>query len=197
MGKEFMPALNEGSFLLMPTSMPHSGVEANMQIVKQLDMLVQAIPEVEMVVGKAGRAESPLDPAPMSMYENIINYKTEYIQDQDAQKLRFKTDKDGFFQLNIDGKDYWYDRVSGTIWDKDFNYLDENKTKSILKDIQNHLILDENSGQYYRQWRDQIQSPDDIWDEIQLRTSGIPGVTSAPKLQPIETRLVTCPTFGT
>lgn len=65
MGKEFMPALNEGSFLLMPTSMPHSGVEANMQIVKQLDMLVQAIPEVEMVVGKAGRAESPLDPAPM------------------------------------------------------------------------------------------------------------------------------------
>ncbi|MCH6199301.1 efflux RND transporter permease subunit [Aquiflexum sp. LQ15W] len=190
MGKEFMPALNEGSFLLMPTSMPHSGVEANMQIVKQLDMLVQAIPEVEMVVGKAGRAESPLDPAPMSMYENIINYKTEYLQDQDAQKLRFKTDKDGFFQLNIDGKDHWYDRVSGTIWDKDFNYLEENKTKSIVKEIQKHLILDENKGQYFRQWRDQIESPDDIWDEIQLRTSGIPGVTSAPKLQPIETRLV-------
>jgi Cu(I)/Ag(I) efflux system membrane protein CusA/SilA len=190
MGKEFMPALNEGSFLLMPTSMPHSGVEANMQIVKQLDMLVQAIPEVEMVVGKAGRAESPLDPAPMSMYENIINYKTEYLQDQDAQKLRFKTDEDGFFQLNIEGKDHWYDRVSGTIWDKDFNYLEENKTKSIVKEIHKHLILDEKGGQYFRQWRDQIKSPDDIWDEIQLRTSGIPGVTSAPKLQPIETRLV-------
>ena len=190
MGKEFMPALNEGSFLLMPTSMPHSGVEANMQIVKQLDMLVQAIPEVEMVVGKAGRAESPLDPAPMSMYENIINYKTEYIQDQNAQKLRFKTDKDGFFQLNIDDKDHWYDRVSGKIWDNDFNYLEENKTKSIVKEIQKHLVLDENKGQYFRQWRDQIKSPDDIWDEIQLRTSNIPGVTSAPKLQPIETRLV-------
>lgn len=190
MGKEFMPALNEGSFLLMPTSMPHSGVEANMQIVKQLDMLVQAIPEVEMVVGKAGRAESPLDPAPMSMYENIINYKTEYLQDQDAQKLRFKTDKNGFFQISIEGKDHWYDRVTGKIWDEDFNYLEENKTKSIVKEIQKHLILDEKSGQYYRQWRDQIQSPDDIWDEIQLRTSGIPGVTSAPKLQPIETRLV-------
>jgi Cu(I)/Ag(I) efflux system membrane protein CusA/SilA len=190
MGKEFMPALNEGSFLLMPTSMPHSGVEANMQIVKQLDMLVQAIPEVEMVVGKAGRAESPLDPAPMSMYENIINYKTEYLQNGDAQKLRFKTDEDGFFQLNIEGKDYLFDRVSGSIWNKDFNYLEENKTKSIVKEIQKHLILDEKSGQYFRQWRDQIKSPDDIWDEIQLRTSGIPGVTSAPKLQPIETRLV-------
>lgn len=190
MGKEFMPALNEGSFLLMPTSMPHSGVEANMQIVKKLDMLVQAIPEVEMVVGKAGRAESPLDPAPMSMYENIINYKTEYIQDLNAQKLRFKTDGDGFFQLNIDDKDHWYDRVSGKVWDKDLNYLAENKSKSIVKEIQKHLILDENSGQYYRQWRDQIKTPNDIWDEIQIRTSNIPGVTSAPKLQPIETRLI-------
>jgi Cu(I)/Ag(I) efflux system membrane protein CusA/SilA len=70
------------------------------------------------------------------------------------------------------------------------NYLEENKTKSIVKEIQKHLVLDEKSGQYFRQWRDQIKSPDDIWDEIQLRTSGIPGVTSAPKLQPIETRLV-------
>src|SRR3989339_1902725 len=72
--KEFMPALDEGSFLLMPTSMPHSGVEANIKYLQQLDMRVQAIPEVDMVVGKAGRVESALDPAPVSMFENIIQY---------------------------------------------------------------------------------------------------------------------------
>jgi len=190
MGKEFMPALNEGSFLLMPTSMPHSGVEANMQIVKQLDMLVQAIPEVEMVVGKAGRAESPLDPAPMSMYENIINYKTEYLQDENAQKLRFKVDREGNYQIRVNGKNWWFDRQDGAIWDDDKNYLEESKRRGIIRNIAKYLVPDEKRGQYFRQWRDEIRTPDDIWNEIQIRTSNIPGVTSAPKLQPIETRLV-------
>lgn len=190
LGKEFMPALNEGSFLLMPTSMPHSGVEANMQIVKQLDMLVQAIPEVEMVVGKAGRAESPLDPAPMSMYENIINYKTEYIQDDNAEKLRFKVDSEGNYRLQLNGKYWWYDRQNEAIWDDDKIYMEESQRRIAIRKVANYLVPDEGSGQYFRQWRDIIRSPDDIWDEIQIRTSNILGVTSAPKLQPIETRLV-------
>lgn len=190
MGKEFMPALNEGSFLLMPTSMPHSGVEANMQIVKQLDMLVQAIPEVEMVVGKAGRAESPLDPAPMSMYENIINYKTEYLQDENARKLRFKVDKEGNYLITVNGKEWWYDRQDGAIWDEEKNYMDEAQARAVARNISKFLVADDKKGQYFRQWRDEIRTPDDIWDEIQIRTSNLPGVTSAPKLQPIETRLV-------
>jgi copper/silver efflux system protein len=190
MGKEFMPALNEGSFLLMPTSMPHSGVEANMQIIKQLDMLVQAIPEVEMVVGKAGRAESPLDPAPMSMYENIINYKTEYLQDDNAKKFRFKVDMDGNYLLAVDGKNWWYNRRDGAIWDVDNNPMGEAQRRAVTRNIAKNLVPDERRGQYFRQWRDEILTPDDIWDEIQIRTSNIPGVTSAPKLQPIETRLV-------
>ncbi|MDA9335946.1 efflux RND transporter permease subunit, partial [Flavobacteriaceae bacterium] len=78
-GKEFMPSLNEGSFLLMPTSMPHSGVEENKRVLQQLDMAVASIPEIETVVGKAGRTESALDPAPLSMYENVIQYKPEYM----------------------------------------------------------------------------------------------------------------------
>lgn len=153
--KEFMPALDEGSFLLMPTSMPHSGVEANVKYVQQLDMRVQAIPEVEMVVGKAGRVESALDPAPVSMFENIILYKTEYINDENGYPIRFKVDKEGDF----------------------------------LKDEKGELIPDKN-GQHFRQWRDHIKTPDDIWNEIVNATNDIPGVTSAPKLQPIETRLV-------
>lgn len=154
MGKEFMPSLNEGAFLLMPTSMPHAGVEANKQVVQQLDMLVTAIPEVDMVVGKAGRAETALDPAPMSMYENIILYKSEYILDMNGRKVRFKTDRDGTF----------------------------------MRDEQGELIQDKDGG-YFRQWRDHIKTPDDIWNEI-VKAANLPGVTSAPKLQPIETRLV-------
>lgn len=153
--KEFMPALDEGSFLLMPTSMPHSGVQANLQYVQQLDLRVQAIPEVDMVVGKAGRVESALDPAPLSMFENIIHYKSEYIHDDKGYPIRFRTNKEGEF----------------------------------LRDEKGELIPDK-KGQYFRQWREHIKSPNDIWDEIISATNDIPGVTSAPKLQPIETRLV-------
>lgn len=153
--KEFMPSLDEGSFLLMPTSMPHSGVQANLQFVQQLDMRVQAIPEVEMVVGKAGRVESALDPAPVSMFENIILYKSEYINDENGYPIRFKVNKEGEF----------------------------------LRDDKGELIPGK-KGQYFRQWRDHIKTPDDIWNEIVNATNDIPGVTSAPKLQPIETRLV-------
>lgn len=155
MEKEFMPALDEGSFLLMPTSMPHSGVEANLSYLQQLDMRVQSIPEVEMVVGKAGRVESALDPAPVSMFENIIQYKSEFINDLNGYTRRFRIDENGQF----------------------------------LRDEKGDLIPDD-KGQYFRQWRDHIKTPDDIWNEIVRVTSDIPGVTSAPKLQPIETRLV-------
>ena len=56
-------------------------------------MAVTAIPEVESVVGKAGRVESPFDPAPMSMYENIINYKSEYKTDKDGHRIRYQYEK--------------------------------------------------------------------------------------------------------
>ncbi len=155
MGKEFMPSLDEGAFLLMPTSMPHSGVEANMKYLQELDLRVQAIPEVETVVGKAGRVESALDPAPLSMFENIILYKSEYKTDENGYPIRFRTDRTGNF----------------------------------IRDDEGNLIPDR-KGNYFRQWRDHIRTPDDIWTEIVNATNDIPGVTSAPKLQPIETRLV-------
>ena len=79
-GREFMPSLDEGSFLLMPSSMPHTGMQQNINYLRALDMAVTAIPEVESVVGKLGRVESALDPAPISMYENIILYKPEFMK---------------------------------------------------------------------------------------------------------------------
>ena len=72
-----MPALDEGSFLLMPTTMPHAGTEEIIDQLRMMDMRVASIPEVETVVGKIGRVESALDPAPLSMFENVILYKPE------------------------------------------------------------------------------------------------------------------------
>jgi Cu(I)/Ag(I) efflux system membrane protein CusA/SilA len=169
LGSEFMPSLNEGSFLLMPTSMPHAGVEQNRQVLGQLDMMVSSIPEVEMVVGKMGRTESALDPAPVSMYENIINYKPEYIVNDDGHRERFQTDDQGRFILNS----------GDSLASED----------ALLKGITALELTKDPDGKFYRNWRSQINSPDDIWDEI-VKVTKIPGVTSAPRLQPIETRLV-------
>ena len=168
MGKEFMPALNEGSFLLMPTTMPHSGVEENREVIALLDKNVQSIPEVAQVVGKWGRVTSALDDAPVSMFENVINYKSEYAVDAKGRKLRFKTDNNGAFVLK-DGSTY--------------------NPKEGFRVIDTTQLIPDSNGQYLRQWRDHIKTPDDIWNEIIARTQ-IPGLTSAPKLQPIQTRLI-------
>ncbi|MEX2479200.1 MAG: efflux RND transporter permease subunit [Gracilimonas sp.] len=154
LGEEFMPALDEGAFLLMPTTMPHAGVSEAKDVMRKIDMAVNAIPEVETVVGKMGRTESALDPAPVSMFENVILYKAEYKTDENGRRIRFQVNDLGEF----------------------------------VEDENGDPIADPN-GKYYRQWRDHIQSPDDIWDEI-VSAARIPGTTSAPKLQPIETRLV-------
>ena len=128
MEKEFMPNLDEGSFLYMPTTMPHSSISENMEVLSLLDKRLKMIPEVDSVVGKIGRVDSPLDPAPISMIESIITYKTKY-------------------------------------------------------------KIDKKTGKRVRQWREHIKTPDDIWDEI-IKHASIPGLTSAPKLQPISTRII-------
>lgn len=95
-GQEFMPTLDEGSFMLMPTSMPHTGVEENIRYCQILDRRIKTIPEVESVVGKWGRVNSALDPAPIQMYETVINYKPEYELDENGHRKRFK---DGYHRL--------------------------------------------------------------------------------------------------
>ena len=169
LGEEFMPTLDEGSFLLMPTSMPHSGVAYNREMVGQLDRRVNAIPEVETVVGKMGRVESALDPAPISMFENVINYKPEYIVNEQGYRQRFRVNEKGEF-ITQSG-----DTLSNEA--------------AIAAGITRQQLIPDGNGQYFRNWRKPVNSPDDIWNEI-VRATQLPGVTSAPKLQPIETRLV-------
>ena len=97
LGREFMPDLDEGSFLYMPTTMPHAGMEESLDVLSTLDRALNSIPEVENVVGKIGRAETPLDPAPLSMIESVVTYKSEYIQDGSGNTLKFEVDDDDQF----------------------------------------------------------------------------------------------------
>ena len=105
LGKEFMPPLDEGSFLYMPTTMPHASIGECLDILQKQDVAFQSIPEIESVVGKIGRVESPLDPAPISMVETVIDYKAEYITDKDGHRARFRYDrKRGEYVRDEDGE---------------------------------------------------------------------------------------------
>lgn len=213
LGKEFMPSLDEGSFLLMPTTMPHTGIEQNIDYIRILDMRLSAIPEIEVSVGKWGRVNSALDPAPVQMFENTINYKSEYILDEDGHRKRFRTDRDGNFMLDpgavkkeigsikieTDTDTIDTESIDEARYDKDqyrfmirvngkWTAANNNLFHFISGNIHQFLIPDKH-GDYYRQWRTDIQSPDDIWNEI-VKVTDLPGLTSAPRLQPIQTRLV-------
>lgn len=167
-GQEFMPSLNEGSFLLMPTSMPHTGIEQNLAYIEALDKRLVAIPEIETAIGKWGRVNSALDPAPVQMFENTINYKSEYILNEEGHRERFKVNRDGAYLLRDGGT---YNPQDG------FRLL---PADSLIRDAR---------GDYFRQWRPEIKNTNDIWQQI-VNVTHLPGLTSAPKLQPIEARLV-------
>jgi copper/silver efflux system protein len=246
-GKEFMPSLNEGSFLLMPTSMPHSSVEKNLEYIETLDKRLSTIPEVEVAVGKWGRVNSALDPAPVQMFENTINYRSEYILDENGHRMQFKVDKNGYYELNFleirntveeevnrniieingkkEDKNGIEEVIDGNRADNNENIIDINSITEVTFDKENNLfhfladnkwytlgissqyisnyfnlfqftttninrfLIPDKNGEYFRQWRPKIKKPDDIWNEI-VKVTDIPGLTSAPKLQPIETRLL-------
>ncbi|MBN1341661.1 MAG: efflux RND transporter permease subunit [Phycisphaerae bacterium] len=192
LGKEFMPPLDEGSYLLMPTTMVHASIGEVMDILRKQDMAIRQIPEVESVVGKLGRVESALDPAPISMIETIINYKSQYVCEASGRRLTFRhdpagtdlvRDENGTPLLAPDGEPY---TTSG----------------KFARDEANRLIPDPD-GAPFRLWRPAlepelnpgreawagIQEPDDIWNEI-IDAADVPGTTSAPRLQPIAARIV-------
>ncbi|MCB9742864.1 MAG: efflux RND transporter permease subunit [Alphaproteobacteria bacterium] len=125
--REYMPPFDEGAFLYMPTTPPHASLGEVLDMLSEMDAAIAQIPEVDRVVGKLGRADSALDPAPVSMIETLVTYHPEYRTEPDGRRVR--------------------------------------------------------------QWRDHVRSPQDIWTEITRAAQG-PGLTSAPPLMPISTRLV-------
>lgn len=127
LGREFMPPFDEGAYLYMPSMTDHGSITESLGMLREMDAAIQTIPEIDRVVGKLGRVDSALDPAPTSMFESLITYKPEY-----------RTDA---------------------------------------------------GGAPVRQWRDHIKTPEDIWREI-TRVAQTPGLTSAPRLMPIATRVL-------
>jgi Cu(I)/Ag(I) efflux system membrane protein CusA/SilA len=77
LGSEFMPPLNEGSILYMPTTLPGLSVTSAQSLLQTQDQILKAFPEVDRVFGKAGRAETSTDPAPFSMMETVVTLKPE------------------------------------------------------------------------------------------------------------------------
>lgn len=74
-GSEFMPTLNEGTLFYMPVSLPSMSVTKAAELIQLQDRIIKSFPEVDSVFGKAGRAETATDPAPIEMFETIINLK--------------------------------------------------------------------------------------------------------------------------
>jgi len=77
LGSEFMPPLYEGTLFYMPSGLPGASITTVGQLLQTQDRILKQFPEVESVFGKAGRAETPTDPAPLEMFETIVNLKPE------------------------------------------------------------------------------------------------------------------------
>ena len=86
-GVEFMPALNEGTVMDMPVTVPRIGLAQTGDDLKARDALLRSFPEVESVIGKAGRADTPTDPAPLDMVETFVNYRPRELWPKKALKF--------------------------------------------------------------------------------------------------------------
>jgi copper/silver efflux system protein len=95
LGGEFLPPLDEGDLLYMPTALPGLSAAKARELLQQTDRLIKTVPEVATVFGKAGRAESATDPAPMEMFETTIQFKPrdQWRPDTTPQKLVEELDR--------------------------------------------------------------------------------------------------------
>jgi copper/silver efflux system protein len=192
LGKQFMPSLDEGAFYFMPSCMATAGIEAMEDVLKKQDLSISDIPEIGDSVGKAGRSETALDDAPLSMIETYINYKSEYITDDLDFVKRFK--------FNPDENDYYRNRNGEKVHAADGKpYLVKGE---FMRTSANKLIPDSN-GMAFRQWRPPlepslnpgreywkgIKKTRDIWNLV-VKKSKLPGLTQPPMLYPIEANIM-------
>ena len=95
LGSEFMPPLDEGDLMYMPTTYPGISIDKARELLQQTDKLISTVPEVKSVFGKIGRAETATDPAPLTMIETVIQLKPhdEWREGMTAEKLRAELDR--------------------------------------------------------------------------------------------------------
>ena len=94
LGSEFMPPLEEGSLLYMPTALPGLSAGKAAELLQQTDRMIKTVPEVDHVFGKAGRAETATDPAPLEMFETTVTFKprSQWRPGMTPEKLRQELD---------------------------------------------------------------------------------------------------------
>jgi Cu(I)/Ag(I) efflux system membrane protein CusA/SilA len=109
LGHEFMPPLNEGTLLYMPTTLPGLSVTEASRLLQTQDRLLASFPEVERVFGKAGRAETSTDPAPFSMMETTVVLKP---QDQWRRRERWYSSRSPEWLSHLLWRRLWPDRIS-------------------------------------------------------------------------------------
>ncbi len=97
-GSEFMPPLNEGDLLYMPTTDPGISITKARELLQQTDKIIRTFPEVEMVFGKIGRAETATDPAPLSMIETTITLKQPHEWPKRKQVIRWHSGLPGYLR---------------------------------------------------------------------------------------------------
>ncbi|MGA8204021.1 MAG: CusA/CzcA family heavy metal efflux RND transporter, partial [Woeseiaceae bacterium] len=95
LGSEFMPPLDEGDLMYMPTTYPGVSIDKARELLQQTDRLIRSVPEVRRVFGKIGRAETATDPAPLTMIETVIQLKprSEWREGMTPDKLRAELDR--------------------------------------------------------------------------------------------------------
>ena len=95
LGSEFMPPLDEGDLMYMPTTYPGVSIDKARELLQQTDRLIRTVPEVKRVFGKIGRAETATDPAPLTMIETVIQLKphSEWREGMTPEKLRAELDR--------------------------------------------------------------------------------------------------------
>ncbi|MEM8896796.1 MAG: efflux RND transporter permease subunit [Bacteroidota bacterium] len=104
LSRGYLPQLNEGAFLYMPSSATHLSFSQNLETLSLMDQHLANIPEVKHSLGKLGRASSALDPAPVSMFENLITLQPEYVSDTEGRPMKIQLDEEGKAVLNENGK---------------------------------------------------------------------------------------------
>lgn len=99
LGSEFMPALDEGTLMYMPTTLPGLSITKAAELMQMQDRIIKSFPEVESVFGKAGRAQTATDPAPTEMFETIINLKPKSEWRAGVTSESLKTEMDAALQF--------------------------------------------------------------------------------------------------
>ncbi|MDA3916561.1 MAG: efflux RND transporter permease subunit [Deltaproteobacteria bacterium] len=111
-GSEFMPPLNEGDLLYMPTTLPGISITKAKELLQQTDKIIQKFPEVETVLGKIGRAETSTDPAPLSMIETVVTLRPQ-VQHEIILHDRFFSDWPGWLKKPLTF--IWPEQYKGVI----------------------------------------------------------------------------------